>query len=234
MSTHHLLAGAVVAGPLFLAVSLAQAFTRDGFDLRRHPISLLSLGEFGWIQVANFVVCGALFLAGSVGLRRRLTSGRGRIWAPRLLAVVGAGLVTAGAFVTDAGAGFPAGAPAGAPERISLHGIVHEVGFLAVFVATITLAVVLARRFAAERRRGWLAACVATPLLAIVITAWPDLDSLSVRLVATTAVQFGFLSSVLWRLDRDGRDGVSRRTAGSRRTPAGRSDRPAPAGTPAG
>ena len=234
MRTQHLLAGAIVAGPLFLAVSLAQASTRDGFDLRRHPISLLSLGEFGWIQVANFVICGALFLAGSVGLRRRLMSGRGRIWAPRLLAVVGAGLVTAGAFVTDAGAGFPAGAPAGAPERISLPGIVHEVGFLAVFVATITLAVVLARRFAAERRRGWLAACVATPLLAIVITAWPDLDSLSLRLVATTAVQFGFLSSVLWRLDRDGRDGVSRRTAGSRRTPAGRSDQPAPAGTPAG
>ena len=119
--------------------------------------------------------------------------------------MIGAGLVTAGVFVTDAGAGFPAGAPAGAPERISLHGIMHEVGFLAVFVATIALAVVLARRFAAERRRGWLAACVAAPLLAIVITAWPDLDSLSVRLVATTAVQFGFLSSVLWRLDRDGR-----------------------------
>ena len=75
MRTHHLLAGAIVAGPLFLAVSLTQAFTRDGFDLRRHPISLLSLGEFGWIQVANFVVCGALFIAGSVGLRRRLTSG---------------------------------------------------------------------------------------------------------------------------------------------------------------
>ena len=156
MRTHHLLAGAIVAGPLFLAVSLAQAFTRDGFDLRRHPISLLSLGEFGWVQVANFVVCGALFLAGAVGLRRRLTSGRGRIWAPRLLAVIGAGLVTAGGFVTDAGAGFPAGAPAGAPERISLHGIIHEVGFLAVFVATIALAVVLARRFAAERRGvGW-------------------------------------------------------------------------------
>ena len=234
MRTQHLLAGGIVAGPLFLATSLTQAFTRDGFDLRRHPISLLSLGELGWIQVANFVICGALFLAGAVGLRRRLRSGRGRTWAPRLVAVVGAGLVIAGVFVTDAGAGFPAGAPAGAPERISGHGIVHEVGFLAVFVATIALAVVLARRFAAERRRGWLAACLATPILAIVITAWPDLDSLSVRLVLTTAVLFGFLSSVLGRLGRDTRDGANRRTVGSRRTPVGRSDRPAPAGTPAG
>ena len=231
MRTQHLLAGAIVAGPLFLAVSLTQAFTRDGFDLRRHPISLLSLGEFGWIQVVNFVVCGGLFLAGAVGLRGRLRSGRGRTWAPRLVAVVGAGLLIAGVFVTDAGAGFPAGAPAGAPERISVHGILHEVGFLSVAAAVIALAVVLARRFAAERRWGWLAACVATPLLAIGIAAWPDLDSLSVRLVLTSAVQFGFLSSVLWRL---GHDGASRGTAGSRRTPAGRSDRPAPAGTPAG
>ena len=236
MRTQHLLAGAIVAGPLFLAVSLAQAFTHDVFDLRRHPISLLSLGDHGWIQVANFVVCGAAFIAGSVGLRRRLRSGRGRTWAPRLVALVGAGLVTAGVFVTDAGAGFPAGAPGGAPERISGHGIVHEVGFLTVFAATIALAVVLARRFAAERRWGWLAACVAAPLLAIAITAWPDLDSLSIRLVLSSAVQFGFLSSVLARLGRDGagRDGASRGTAGSRRTPAGRSDRPAPAGTPAG
>jgi hypothetical protein len=231
MRTQHLLAGGIVAGPLFLATSLTQAFTRDGFDLRRHPISLLSLGEFGWIQVANFVVCSAAFIAGSVGLRRRLSSGRGRTWAPRLVALVGAGLVTAGVFVTDAGAGFPAGAPAGAPERISVHGIVHEVGFLAVFAAVIALCVVLARRFAAERRWGWLAACVATPVVAIAITAWPNLDTLSVRLVLSTAVQFGFLSSVLGRLSRDG---VSRGTAGPRRTRAGRSDRPAPAGTPAG
>ena len=46
MRSQHLLAGAIVAGPLFLVVSLTQAFIRDGFDLRRHPISLLSLGEF--------------------------------------------------------------------------------------------------------------------------------------------------------------------------------------------
>ena len=112
--------------------------------------------------------------------------------------------MTAGVFVTDAGAGFPAGAPAGAPERISVHGIVHEVGFLAVFVATIALAVVLARRFAAERRRGWLAACVATPLLAIAITAWPDLDSLSVRLVPPARCSSGSCPASSGGLDRDG------------------------------
>ncbi|HEV2894210.1 MAG TPA: DUF998 domain-containing protein, partial [Actinomycetota bacterium] len=60
--TSRLLACGIVAGPLFLAIGLTQAFTRDGFDLSRHPLSLLSLGDLGWVQIANFVVTGALFI----------------------------------------------------------------------------------------------------------------------------------------------------------------------------
>ena len=51
-----LLGCGIIAGPLFVVASLAQAFTRTGFDLGRHPISLLSLGSLGWVHVANFVV----------------------------------------------------------------------------------------------------------------------------------------------------------------------------------
>jgi hypothetical protein len=32
----------IIAGPLFIAASLIQAFTRTGFDLARHPLSRLS------------------------------------------------------------------------------------------------------------------------------------------------------------------------------------------------
>jgi Protein of unknown function (DUF998) len=74
--TRALLACGVVAGPLFLAVALLQALTRDGFDLGRHPLSLLSLGELGWIQITNFVVAGLLSVAFAVGLRRVLHPGR--------------------------------------------------------------------------------------------------------------------------------------------------------------
>ncbi len=49
-ATRRLLACGIVAGPLFLAVILVQAFTREGFDLGRHPISLLSLGDLGWCR----------------------------------------------------------------------------------------------------------------------------------------------------------------------------------------
>jgi Protein of unknown function (DUF998) len=127
--TAQLLTAGIVAGPLFLALWALQAFTRDGFDPGRHPISLLSLGDLGWIQIANFVVTGALLVACAVGLRQVLHPGRGGTWGPRLVGAVGAGMVLAGVFVTDAGAGFPPGAPAGAP-KLSWHGALHEVGYL--------------------------------------------------------------------------------------------------------
>jgi uncharacterized protein DUF998 len=130
-----LLAGGIVAGPLFLAVWLIQAFTREGFNLRRHPLSLLSLGELGWIQIANFVVTGVLYVACAAGMWRLLHPGRSGTWGPLLVAGFGFGLILAGSFTTDPGAGFPPGAPTGAPEQISWHGVLHQVGFVVAAVA---------------------------------------------------------------------------------------------------
>jgi hypothetical protein len=69
-STPALLACGVVAGPLFAVVAAIQVLTRDRFDLARHPLSLLSLGELGWIQITSFVLAGALVVAAAVGMRR--------------------------------------------------------------------------------------------------------------------------------------------------------------------
>jgi hypothetical protein len=113
--TTRLLACGVIAGPFLIAAVLIQAFTRDGFDLSHHPLSLLGLGDLGWIQIVTFVVTGALYVACAVGMWRVLRPGRGGTWGPFLVGVNGVGLVVAGIFVTDAGAGFPPGAPAGAP-----------------------------------------------------------------------------------------------------------------------
>jgi len=79
----------IVAGPLFIGASLAQAFTRTGFDLARHPISLLGLGSLGWIQIANFVVCGVLYVLGAVGLRAALRPGRSQRWGPLFIGITG-------------------------------------------------------------------------------------------------------------------------------------------------
>jgi hypothetical protein len=200
--TTRLLACGIAAGPLFIAVGLVQAFTREGFDLSHHPLSLLSLGELGWIQIANFVVTGLLYVACAAGMRRVLRPGRGGTWGPLLVGAVGIGLVLAGVFVTDAGAGYPPGAPAGAPEQISWHGILHEVGFTVAFLSWTAACFVFMRRFAANKQRGWAGACAAAVVAALVVASWPDMDSLSMRLVLSSAIQFGFVAALAAHLLR--------------------------------
>ena len=193
--TARLLSAGIVAGPLFLLVWALQAFTRDGFDPDRHPISLLSLGDLGWIQIANFVVTGALFVACAVGLRRVLHPGRGGTWGPVLIGALGAGLITAGVFVTDAGAGFPAGAPEGAPE-MSWHGVLHEIGYVVVMLSWTAACFVLRSRFTTSGRRRWARACLVAVAAVVVISAWPHPDSFTTRIVIATAVQLGFIAAV--------------------------------------
>ena len=194
--TRALLACGVVGGPLFLVVALTQAFTRDGFDLARHPISLLSLGDLGWIQITNFILTGVLYVACAVGMRRVLHPGRAGTWAPRLIGAMGVGLIMGGVFLTDAGAGFPPGAPAGAPEQVTWHGILHNVGPILSFDGMIVGCLVFARRFAALEQRGWVTAGVVTAVAVVALTWWPDLDGISVRLVIAQAILFGFVRAL--------------------------------------
>lgn len=156
-----LLVCGAVAGPLYLVVGLVQAFARPGFGIRRHDLSLLANGDLGWIQIANFLVSGLLVVAGAVGMRRALATGRGRTWGPLLVGIYGIGLVGAGFFTADPALGFPPGTPADA-HAVSWHGLLHftfgGVGFLALIAGCF----VLGRRFAAERKRGWAAYSVVT------------------------------------------------------------------------
>jgi len=142
----------IVAGPFFVVVSLAQAVTRQGFDLGRNAWSQLALGDLGWVQVANFLLTGAMVIAFSLGLGRTLTSGTGRRAVPLLVRVAGAGIVLAGIFRADAGAGFPVGMPE--PAVPTLHGTLHLVTSGLAFVALASTAFVMARRYRQEGRRG--------------------------------------------------------------------------------
>src|SRR5687767_2102619 len=103
VTTRSLLTSAVVAAPLWTVIALAQAATRDGFDLTRHPLSALSTGSLGWLQITNFVLAGILTIIGASGLRRALP---GTTWAPRLVRISGIGMVASGALVMD-----PVGTP---------------------------------------------------------------------------------------------------------------------------
>jgi hypothetical protein len=199
--TARLLWAGIYAGPLFLGVWATQAFTRQGFDPDLHPISLLSLGDWGWVQIANFIVAGGLIIICSVGMRRAMRSGRGRVWAPMLGAVYGAGLIVAGVFVTDAGAGFPPGAPVGAPE-MSWHGTLHEIGYLVAQLSWVAACVVLSRRFATNGQRSWMYACLIVMIMALIVSFWPDPGTFTVRILFVTALQFGLVAAVAWQLQR--------------------------------
>ncbi|MFC7527367.1 DUF998 domain-containing protein [Actinoplanes sp. GCM10030250] len=134
------------AGPLWVSVSLVQVFAREGFDLLRHPLSLLSTGGLGWVQIANFVVAGLLMVIGAGSL--------GGKWAPRLTRVAGAGMIAAGVLVMDPGSGFPAGTPDTVPTTMSWHAVGHMVAGSITFLALIIGCYVLARGYATSGSRG--------------------------------------------------------------------------------
>ncbi|MER5267091.1 DUF998 domain-containing protein [Actinosynnema sp. NPDC002837] len=156
-TTRLLLGCGVLAGPLYLVTGFAQAFTREGFDPTRHPFSFLSLGEGGWLQIANFVLTGLLFLAAAVGAHRTGAVGR---WAPVLIGVFAVGMVGGGVFVADPAFGFPAGAPEGQAAALSWHGVLHGVAFFLAFPALVASFFVLARKLTGPWARASVVAGV--------------------------------------------------------------------------
>ncbi|WP_169981598.1 DUF998 domain-containing protein [Microbispora sp. H10836] len=171
-STRALLTCAVLTTPVFGIVSLAQAFTREGFDLLRHPLSMLSTGDLGWLQIGTFWITAVLTVAGAIGLRRAMRGTPGGTWAPRLLLVEGAGLAAAGVFVMDPGDGFPAGTPLGAPAGMSWHAMLHMAAGSVAFTALIAACFVLGRHFARAGRGGHAVASRLSGLALLLGNAW--------------------------------------------------------------
>jgi len=153
--TRSLLGYGVLAGPFYVAVVLAQALLRPGFDLAHDDASLLSNGNLGWIQRANFAVTGLMVIACAIGIRRALGTSRAAGWGSVLVGVYGAGLVGAAIFSADPMNGFPPGTPAGRPTTISLQGTLHlVVGGLA-FLGLVAATLAFAQWFAACGERTW-------------------------------------------------------------------------------
>lgn len=163
--TRSLLGYGVIAGAIYLAVGLALALTREGFDLTTHALSLLMLGEGGWMQRANIIVTGAMAGAAAVGFARALAASPAGRRAGALLGVYGVALVTSGVFPPDPMEGFPPGAAEGEPTAA---GIVHlaagGVGFLALAGAALVVGGWLAGRGAAR----WAALSRAAALVIVV------------------------------------------------------------------
>jgi hypothetical protein len=202
--TRVLLACGVAAAPLFAVVAVIEMFTRNGFDLRRHDLSLLSNGDLGWIQIANFVVTGFLVVGGAVGIKRAIPSGRATTWGPLLLGIYGLGWIGAGVFVADPMNGFPPGTPNGFPTNPSWHSWMHLVSGSVGFLALIAACVVFARRFASVGRRGWMAYSIATGILVLAavvgISSGPQQPALIIAFFLAGILSLAWVSALSFRL----------------------------------
>jgi hypothetical protein len=160
--TRSLLGYGVLAGVFYLAVGLALALTREAFSFADHPLSILMLGDRGWMQRANIMITGVMVMAAAVGFARALRGSSTARTVGALVITYGVCLVLSGVFVPDPVAGFPPGAVG---DEATLSGILHlafgGVGFLVLAASAFALAGWFAtRELAGWARRSRIAAVV--------------------------------------------------------------------------
>ena len=152
-STRMLLIFGAFAGPLFTLIWFVTGSMRASYDPMRHPISALSIGDFGWTQIASFLFTGFLTLVLALGLQRLQQVRDVPGWMPVLVALVGIGFLGTGFFVTDPINGYPPGTPLIVVPP-TLSGFLHVV--FASFVFALPVACfVFAQLFARQGERHW-------------------------------------------------------------------------------
>ncbi len=186
MSTRSGVTAGIVASALFVIVSTVEAITRPAFDLSRHAISMLSLGERGWVMAATFLTTGALVVAMAFAIRR-LHPGP---WGALLIGGFGVGLLIAGFFPAPRGLGFPEGTPLDLQPEMTPTAVLHSVGFNVAFGCLIAACFVFARRYLTSGRTAPAIACLAAGV------GVPVLIALGASSVVPTGIGF-YLAAVL-------------------------------------
>jgi hypothetical protein len=129
--TRILLSCGIIGSLLFVSSFIIEGSVRPDYDPFRHPVSSLSIGDSGWIQVLNFIISGLLVIAFAIGLKRSLSDLKGK--GAFLIGLVGAGLMGAGFFTTDPVYGYPENQPLRLAQY-TLGGHLHDLFSMLVFV----------------------------------------------------------------------------------------------------
>lgn len=158
----------VIAPILFTVVYTVIGAVRPGYDPLRHQVSLLSLGDGGWVQVASFLVTGALFVVFALALRAQLVEGPGAVAAPIGLGLTGVGLILAGSFGTQPLFGYPPGTPEGMATDVTPASLLHVLGAGLLIFGLIGAALAFARRFRRLGSRDWAVASIVVSLVIFV------------------------------------------------------------------
>jgi hypothetical membrane protein len=136
-----LLTLSVVLIGLYVVLDIVAQLLPPHYSPISQAESDLAVGPYGFVMTANFVVRGVLSLAFLAGLYQATTVGRRSPVGTGLVAVWAVGAFVLAASPTDVGSG-----PA------TLHGMVHDVMAVLVFVTAAFGEVLLSVRFAGDPR----------------------------------------------------------------------------------
>lgn len=139
-----------IAPVIFIASFFIQGIYKPGYSSLRHPVSSLSLGENGWVQVLTFLITGLLILCFTIQIQRALKDKVVSV----LFLLVGIGLIASGIFSTDPLFGYPAEQPVLAKE-FTVQGKLHSVSALLVFFGIPALCFRLRNFFKTGNRPKW-------------------------------------------------------------------------------
>jgi hypothetical protein len=149
MNRRQLTVWAGIIGPLlFVATFTLEGWLRPGYEPLRMYVSALSLGPRGWIQIANFVVFGVLFLVFTRAVAAEFQTGKASRGGIILLTIIASCYLASGPFVMD-----PTGTPL---NQATIHGTLHGIFGAIVFSLMPISCFVFLRRFREDPRWQFL------------------------------------------------------------------------------
>ncbi len=155
-------AWAGVVGPLLFVMTFTiEGWLRPAYDPRSMLVSALSLGPRGGIQIANFIISGALIALFAHHVASAFD--RGRLWriGAGLLSIIGFSILASGPFVMD---------PVGVPFfEMSWHSFLHYAFGILVFSLAPVSCFIFFGYFRTNRRWQWF--CWWTLAAGVIMTA---------------------------------------------------------------
>jgi len=143
-----------IAGPLFISAVLMEGATRTDYNSFRYPLSSLSIGELGWMQIANFILTGILLLIFSIGSKQIFNSSKRKFRGHLFIMLVGIGLIGAGICSTDPVYGYPPDKPL-MLAQFTVRGHLHDAFSMLVFICLPAGCFVFRKRFITAGENGW-------------------------------------------------------------------------------
>jgi hypothetical protein len=152
--TRLLLMCGLTGSVLFVVLFLIEGFFRKDYNFIIYPISSLSIGRSGWIQVGSFILSGLLICVFAWGLGIIFRQAKDSIGLAMLFGGVGIGLIGSGIFSTDPLFGYPATAPYSLTQY-TIHGHLHNFFSVIVFICLPTACFKFRKRFKNRSEDGW-------------------------------------------------------------------------------